>query len=106
MTCVILFKAKDSSTLQRLKQQAVQLYNPREESVFVSLVLDTKTDYEKVVSFDYSPDIASHTSTNFVCMRQSGTVFRMPVVESIEALDFNPINEFSIAGPEGTVTNF
>jgi len=100
------FKAKDSSTLQRLKQQAVQLYNPREESVFVSLVLDTKTDYEKVVSFDYSPDIASHTSTNFVCMRQSGTVFRMPVVESIEALDFNPINEFSIAGPEGTVTKF
>lgn len=100
------FKAKENSTLQGLKQQASQLYNPKEESLFVSLVLDTKTDYEKVIAFDYSPDINSHTSTNFVCMRQSGTVFRMPVVESIEALDFNPINEFSIAGPEGTATNF
>lgn len=100
------FKSKDVSTLQSLKQQASQLYKPREESLFVSLVLDTKTDYEKVVSFDYSPDITSHTSTNFVCMRQSGTVFRMPVVECIEALDFNPINDFSIAGPEGTATNF
>ncbi|RCK64511.1 SEH-associated protein 4 [Candida viswanathii] len=100
------FRTKESSTLQSLKQQAAQLYKPKEESLFVSLVLDTKTDYEKVVSFDYSPDITSHTSTNFVCMRQSGTVFRMPVVECIEALDFNPINEFSIAGPEGTATNF
>lgn len=82
------------------------LYKPTEESLFVSMVLDVKTDYEKVVSFDYSPDILSHTSTNFVCMRQSGSVFRMSVVESIEALDFNPYNEFSIAGPEGTTTNF
>ncbi|KAL6452836.1 SEA4 SEH-associated protein 4 [Candida maltosa Xu316] len=95
-----------SPTLQSLKQQAAQLYKPKEESLFVSFVLDTKTDYEKVVSFDYSPDITSHTSTNFVCMRQSGTVFRMPVVECIEGFGFNPINEFSIAGPEGTATHF
>ena len=62
------FKAKDSSTLQRLKQQAVQLYNPREESVFVSLVLDTKTDYEKVVSFDYSPILPRiHQQILFAC---------------------------------------
>ncbi|KAI5959965.1 hypothetical protein CANMA_004065 [Candida margitis] len=103
---VIPNRSFESATLQSLVQQSSVLYKPTEESLFVSMVLDVKTDYEKVVSFDYSPDILSHTSTNFVCMRQSGSVFRMPVVESIEALDFNPCNEFSIAGPEGTTTNF
>lgn len=103
---VISNKTAESLVLQSLVQQSSVLYKPTEESLFVSMVLDVKTDYEKVVSFDYSPDILSHTSTNFVCMRQSGSVFRMPVVESIEALDFNPYNEFSIAGPEGTTTNF
>lgn len=103
---VIVNRNFESGTLQSLVQQSSVLYKPTEESLFVSMVLDVKTDYEKVVSFDYSPDILSHTSTNFVCMRQSGSVFRMPVVESIEALDFNPYNEFSIAGPEGTTTNF
>ncbi|KAG7664459.1 uncharacterized protein J8A68_002015 [[Candida] subhashii] len=100
------YRFSQQTTLQSLKQQSAQLYKPNEESLFVSMVLDVKTDYERVVSFDYSPDIASHTSTNFVCMRQSGSVFRMPVVECIEMLDFNCINEFSIAGPEGTMTNF
>ncbi|KAI5952838.1 hypothetical protein KGF54_003705 [Candida jiufengensis] len=99
-------KSADSSILQSLNQQSSQLYKPNEESLFVSMVLDNKTDYEKVVSFDYSPDILSLTSNNFVCMRQSGTVFRMPVVESIEAMDFNPRNEFTIVGPEGLMTNF
>ncbi|KAI5950490.1 hypothetical protein KGF57_004305 [Candida theae] len=103
---VIPSKSVESATLQSLVQQSSVLYKSNEESLFVSMVLDNKTDYEKVVSFDYSPDILSRTSTNFVCMRQSGSVFRMPVVESIEAFDFNPYNEFSIAGPEGTTTNF
>lgn len=93
-------------TLQSLKQQSLQLYKPHEESLFVSLVLDVKTYYERVISYDYSPDILSNTSTNFVCMRQSGTVFRMPVVESIDAIDFNSYNEFTIAGHEGTLTHF
>ncbi|EGW31619.1 uncharacterized protein SPAPADRAFT_155043 [Spathaspora passalidarum NRRL Y-27907] len=100
------FSSNETNTLQGLKQQASQLYKPSEDSLFVSMVLDVKTDYERVVSFDYSPDITSHTSTNFVCMRQSGSVFRMPVVESIESMDFNVLNEFSIAGPEGTMTKF
>ncbi|KAK6459222.1 uncharacterized protein RJT20DRAFT_143748 [Scheffersomyces xylosifermentans] len=96
---------KDSSILHSLKMQSQQQYSS-EESLFVGLVLDVKTDFERVVSFDYSPDITSHTSTNFVCMRQSGSVFRMPAVECIEALDFNSLNEFTIAGPEGTLTKF
>lgn len=98
--------SETNPVLQSLKTQASKLYRSNEDSIFVSMVLDNKTDYEKVVSFDYSPDLNSHTSTNFVCMRQSGTVFRMPVVESIEGLDFNPSNEFTIVGPEGTLTNF
>ncbi|CAI5758642.1 unnamed protein product [Candida verbasci] len=102
----LTFKSKHEATLQSLKQQSSLLYKPNEESLFVSMVLDVQTDYKKVISFDYSPDTASPTSTNFVCMRQSGTVFRMPVVECIENIDFNPINEFSITGPEGSMTNF
>lgn len=93
-----------NDTLSSLKSQSLQLYNPHEESLFVALVLDLKTDSPRVVSFDYSPDYDSSTSTYFVCMREKGLVFRMPVVESIESLDFNCYNEFSMAGPEGTVT--
>ena len=89
-----------------LKQQSAQLYNPIEDQLFVALVLDCKTDLPRVVSFDYSPDTSSHTSTNFVCMREKGLVFRMPVAESIEAVSFNLWNEFSVAGPEGTFTKF
>lgn len=98
--------SKENNVLQSLKRQSSQLYKPNEESLFVALVLDVKTDYERVISFDYSPDILSNTSTNFVCMRQSGSVFRMPAVESIESLDFNSYNEFSFTGPEGTLTKF
>lgn len=98
--------SSNTGTVASLKQQASELYDPREESLFVALVLDLKTDLPRVVSFDYSPDTSSNTSTNFVCMREKGLVFRMPVVESIESLDFNSYNEFTMAGPEGTLTNF
>lgn len=97
---------KESNNLSNLKYQASQLYKPNEESLFVSIVLDVKTDYERVISFDYSPDIVSSTSSNLVCMRQSGSVFRMPATECVESLDFNSFNEFSICGPEGTSTKF
>ena len=99
-------KPNENSVLNSLKQQSSDLYRVNEESLFVSLVLDVKPDYERIISFDYSPDLNSHTSTNFVCMRQSGSVFRMPVVECIESLDFNSFNEFVLAGPEGTQTKF
>lgn len=95
-----------TDTVASLKQQAAELYDPRSDSPFVALVLDSKTDLPRVISFDYSPDTSSDTSTNFVCMREKGLVFRMPVVESIESLDFNSYNEFTMAGPEGTHTNF
>lgn len=97
---------EQAAVLSSLKQQSSQLYKPSDDSLFVSLVLDVKTDYERVISFDYSPDLSSSTSTNFVCMRQSGSVFRMPVIECIENLDFNSYNEFSLVGPEGACTQF
>ncbi|OBA23386.1 hypothetical protein METBIDRAFT_36251 [Metschnikowia bicuspidata var. bicuspidata NRRL YB-4993] len=96
----------NTDVVSGLKQQSMQLYNPREDLLFVAMVLDCKTDLPRVISFDYSPDTSSHTSTNFVCMREKGLVFRMPVAESVEALDFNSCNEFSVAGPEGTLTRF
>lgn len=89
-----------------LSQQSQQLYAPKEDLLFVSYVLDVKTDYERVISFDYSPDIGLSTATNFVCMRQSGLVFRMSAVECIDSLDFNSYNEFSLTGPAGAFTNF
>lgn len=92
---------KEDPTVQSLKAQAYNLYKHNEDSLLVSIVLDIKTDYERVISFDYSPDTVSSTSTNFVCMRQGGSVFRMPVVESIEGIDFNSLNSFIFVGPEG-----
>lgn len=105
-TVVVPTFTANSGIAAGLKQQSTQLYNPHEDLLFVALVLDCKTDLPRVISFDYSPDTSSHTSTNFVCMREKGLVFRMPVVESVESLDFNSLNEFSVAGPEGTLTRF
>lgn len=98
------FSGQDTVLL--LKNQTVQLYDPAEELLFVAFVLDCKTDSARVVSFDYSPDTASPQLTNFVCMREKGLIFRMPVGESVDSIDFNSYNEFSIAGPEGTSTEF
>lgn len=96
----------NDTVLSSLKAQSSQLYKPLEDSLFVSLVLDVKADYSRVISFDYAPSAHSNTSTNFVCMRQSGLVFQMPVVECIESLDFNSSNEFSIVGSDGALTKF
>ncbi|KAG7194158.1 uncharacterized protein KQ657_004866 [Scheffersomyces spartinae] len=97
---------KDDPSIQNLKAQAYNLYKSNEDSLLVSIVLEIKTDYERVISFDYSPDTVSTTSTNFVCMRQGGSVFRMPVVESIEGIDFNSYNSFTFVGPEGAESMF
>lgn len=96
----------ESGVVANQKQQSAKLYNPNEDLLFVALVLDSKTDFPRVISFDYAPDNLSHTSTRFVCMREKGLAFQMPVEESVESFDFNPFNEFSMAGPEGAVTHF
>lgn len=73
------------------------------DDVFVLVVLDTKCDYPRVVSFDYSPEPLL-PAAGLVCMREKGLVFRMRIVESADAVAFNLRNELAVAGPEGTYT--
>lgn len=95
-----------ASPAAALKAQAALIYRAREESLFVSMVLDTKTEFERVILFDYSPDTTNTTLAHFVCMRQSGLVFRMLVRESVELVDFSCANDFVMGGPDGTLTHF
>jgi len=71
------------------------------DSVFVASVLDCKTKYDRVISFDYSNNGASN-SISLVCMRQSGSVFKMPVVESQKSIRFNSFNDLLFSGTNGT----
>lgn len=94
------------SSVLTLKHQAAQLYKPNMDSLFVSFVLDVKTDYERVILFDYSPHHDLPSSIYFACMRQLGSVFRMLSRECIDGLSFNLYNEITIAGSEGLATHF
>ncbi|CCH45343.1 WD repeat-containing protein [Wickerhamomyces ciferrii] len=71
------------------------------DSVFVASVQDVKTKYDRVISFDYSHDDNSN-SISLVCMRQSGSVFKMPVVESQKSVKFNSFNDLLFSGSDGT----
>ncbi|CDK29726.1 unnamed protein product [Kuraishia capsulata CBS 1993] len=74
------------------------------KSLFVSKVSDVKTKYERVISFDYSPNLNTEHGIDLVCMRQSGSVYRMHVVSSQEAVEFNAFNDITFSGPVGTFT--
>lgn len=71
------------------------------DSVFVASVLDCKTKYDRVISFDYSNSQDSNL-ISLVCMRQSGSVFKMPVIESQKAIRFNSFNDLIFTGAAGT----
>lgn len=67
-------------------------------SLFVNKVHDVHTETDKVVSFDY----ATNTSTGqleFVCLRQSGTMFRTPVTEPPSSIYLDPFNGFKMMLP-------
>lgn len=83
-----------------LESYAHQPYSVKPEYLFVSSVIETTTDYDRVVSFDYAYDISSPLSVNFICIRQSGQVFRMRVVESASAIKFDPYNSVATVDPE------
>ncbi|KAG7692239.1 hypothetical protein KL932_004650 [Ogataea haglerorum] len=72
------------------------------DSLFISRVSDAKTKYERVISFDYSPNFHSQQGIDLVCMRQSGSIYKMHVVESPTGMDFNSFNDLTFTGPEGT----
>lgn len=69
--------------------------------VFVSSVTEAPTLQDRVVSFDYITDLENPLSINFLCVRQSGEIFRMKVTESTKAVKFDPTNVIASADPDG-----
>ncbi|SCW00118.1 LAFE_0B09846g1_1 [Lachancea fermentati] len=61
------------------------------ESLFVSAVHDINTTFDRVATFDYIPRVSG--VTNFICMRQSGTIYRMSLDEGISKAAFNSNND-------------
>ncbi|SCU83597.1 LAFA_0D04566g1_1 [Lachancea sp. 'fantastica'] len=70
------------------------------ESLFVSTVHDINTTYDRVVTFDYIP--REDGCANFVCMRQSGTLFRMALKGGVSRIAFNCNNSLLMANDERT----
>ena len=73
---------------------------------FVSKVHDTPTKYERVISYDYAPSSVSKYGIEFLCMRQSGSVYKMNVIDSQESIMFNSYNDLTFAGPDGVCSKF
>ncbi|CCH62751.1 hypothetical protein TBLA_0I00920 [Henningerozyma blattae CBS 6284] len=66
--------------------------------LFVYRVRDVNTTFDKVVTFDYIPK--ENQSCSVLCMRQSGTVYRMPINESYSCVKFNNYNSIIFANGE------
>lgn len=62
------------------------------ESLFVSTVHNVNTTFDRVVTFDYIPKTGGDMS--FICMRQSGTVYRMGIEQGVSRVKFNNFNSF------------
>lgn len=75
-------------------------------SLFISKVHDTKTKYERVISFDYAPSQTSQFGIDLVCMRQSGSVYKMKVIDSQSSITFSSFNDISFCGSQGVCTKF
>ncbi|ODQ65515.1 hypothetical protein NADFUDRAFT_50797 [Nadsonia fulvescens var. elongata DSM 6958] len=73
----------------------------RLDGPFIAGVIDIKTDFDRVASFDYSLDFRYRDVVNYMCIRQSGQVFRMGVVESADSVKFDPCNNIAVAAIEG-----
>lgn len=72
--------------------RTTELYSEN-DSYFVEKVFDVKTNTDKVTAFDYATDV-NNDELMFVCIRQSGTVFTMPVSEPLSNIYFDPSNNF------------
>lgn len=70
------------------------------EQLFVSCVFDVKTKYDRVISFDYC-DTGFGKPFSLVCMRQTGSVFRMPIIINQYTARFNPFNDMIMNGDSG-----
>lgn len=67
-------------------------------SVYNSNEDDSKSD--KVVCFDYVKDIQTPKNVSFVCIRQSGEIFRKSVRDSPSSINFDVYNTFSAVDPD------
>lgn len=77
-----------------------QTYAMKPECLFVASVTQTNTEFDRVVSFDYVYDLSSPLTVNYICVKQSGQVFRMRVTESATAVKFDPFNSVATVDPE------
>lgn len=68
------------------------------EDLFVSTVHDISTTFDRVVTFDYIPQ--SRHKVSLLCMRQSGTVYRMPVIQSYSTTNFSNDNSLLLSNCE------
>ncbi|SCU79109.1 LAMI_0A07360g1_1 [Lachancea mirantina] len=64
-------------------------------TLFVSTVRDINTTFDRVATFDYVPRLEGVTS--YICMRQSGTLFRMSLDEGVSISKFNCGNDLLIS---------
>ncbi|KAH3902545.1 related to SEH-associated protein 4 [Saccharomycodes ludwigii] len=68
--------------------------NATYESLFVSTVNDVFLPFDRVSAFDYIP--RANNKTSYICMRQSGTVYRCSVDESCSFNTFNSLNDLMV----------
>ncbi|CCK69534.1 Sea4p KNAG_0C04320 [Huiozyma naganishii CBS 8797] len=71
------------------------------ENLFVSTVHDIATTFDRVATFDYIPK-GDH-KTSVICMRQSGTVYRIPMLQSYSKTAFNLSNCLLLSNYESSV---
>lgn len=71
------------------------------EELFVSTVRDINTTFDRVVTFDYIPQ--NEHKTSLLCMRQSGTVYRMPINQSYTTACFNNNNSLLLSNCEASM---
>ncbi|CCE61826.1 hypothetical protein TPHA_0B01530 [Tetrapisispora phaffii CBS 4417] len=68
------------------------------EELFVSKVQEVMTTFDRVVTFDYIPQ--DNYRTSLICMRQSGTVYRMPILETYSKAKFDNYNSLILSNSD------
>lgn len=89
-------------TGSRLCSRSVDRYEDNE--LFVASVVDVATTYDRVVSYDYAPRQDTDFGVDIICMRQSGTIFRMSLHEPAQAITWSCFNDITLASSEGMYT--
>ncbi|KAL3234368.1 hypothetical protein RNJ44_03130 [Nakaseomyces bracarensis] len=68
------------------------------ENLFVSTVHDVETPYDRVATFDYIS--RSDNMTSLLCMRQSGTVYRMSIEQTYTNSSFSNKNSLLLSNSD------